>query len=259
MAANVETAADMLFYALKHGRPCEPVRSFLEGRIETAYQVQLTNFHRRLDEGPKLVGRKIGLTTPVAQKAFNADAPDQGFLLSDMMYASGACIPWHGLIEPLAEVELAFRMAAAVESMPSFDEFQSLLAEISLAVEIVDSRIEGWKIDLTDMIADNGVAGAFVTGNFMLTEVVRSSGLNGSVFCQIGQDRSERALTDKAVIESVEAAYWLAGKAIELGVPLQKGEIILSGSLMPPVKIRGGDSVRTSIEGLGSVDFTLGR
>ncbi|RIJ26842.1 2-keto-4-pentenoate hydratase [Henriciella mobilis] len=259
MAANVETAAGMLFDAQKHGRSCEPVRSLLEGHIDAAYQVQTRNFHRRLDEGHKLVGRKIGLTTLTAQKAFNADAPDQGFLLSDMMYASGACIPWQGFIEPLAEVELAFRMAATVESLPSFEEFPSLLAEISLAVEIVDSRIAGWKIDLTDMIADNGAAGAFVIGDFMLTEAVRSSGLNGSVFCQIGQNRSEQVLTEKAIDEGAEAAYWLAGKAIELGVPLQKGEIILSGSLMPPVKIRRGASVRTGIERLGSLDFTLGR
>ena len=96
-------------------------------------------------------------------------------------------------------------------------------------------------------------------GDFMLTEAVRSSGLNGSVFCQIGQNRSEQVLTEKAIDEGAEAAYWLAGKAIELGVPLQKGEIILSGSLMPPVKIRRGASVRTGIERLGSLDFTLGR
>ena len=43
----------------------------------------------------------------------------------------------------------------------------------------------------------------------------------------------------------------------DLGNPLKKGEIILSGALGPMVNLNPSDKVKASIEGLGDIDFLV--
>jgi 2-keto-4-pentenoate hydratase len=49
------------------------------------------------------------------------------------------------------------------------------------------------------------------------------------------------------------AVQWLAKKMVEIGNPLQAGDLILSGALGPMVNVVEGDKILTTVEGLGSV------
>ena len=64
----IRTADERLRAATASGRPCAPVRDLLgETDQDAAYAVQSLGIARRLDDGRRVVGRKIGLTSPVVQ------------------------------------------------------------------------------------------------------------------------------------------------------------------------------------------------
>ena len=58
--------------------------------------------------------------------------------------------------------------------------------------------------------------------------------------------------------DPVNAVQWLARYALDFGEPLRAGQLILSGALGPMRPIAAGNTVRSTVSGLGSVAFTAG-
>ena len=119
--------------------------------------------------------------------------------------------------------------------------------------EIVDSRIDNWRIGICDTIADNASCGVFVLGN----EEVPVNGLSlkniGVTVTRNGEFLSEG--TGASVQGAPEnAVAWLANTLGEYGIPFRAGEIILSGSLVPLAPAAPGDVFALYMPGLGEVE-----
>src|SRR3546814_5300450 len=71
-----------------------------------------------------------------------------------------------GLIQPRAEGEIAFVLKKDLKG-PGVTEDQVLDATdyVLPCFEIVDSRIDDWKIKIQDTVADNASCGVFVCGD----------------------------------------------------------------------------------------------
>ena len=54
-----------------------------------------------------------------------------------------------------------------------------------------------------------------------------------------------------------EAVAWLTNTLGKLGIPLRKGEVILSGALAPLVPVGAGDRIEMTISNLGSASLTF--
>src|SRR5260370_42498610 len=99
-AKSVKRAAAALYAVRSSGKPCGPVRTELpEMDVAAAYAVQDIGTNRMLADGRRLVGRKIGLTSPVVQNQLGIDQPDYGMLFDDMDVPLGTVIPWNRLLE----------------------------------------------------------------------------------------------------------------------------------------------------------------
>ncbi|MCY1178817.1 2-hydroxyhexa-2,4-dienoate hydratase [compost metagenome] len=205
----------------------------------------------RLDNGQRVIGKKIGVTSKVVMDMLGVDQPDFGHLLSDMLYADGAAIAIDSLIAPKAEGEIAFVLKEDLRG-PGITVADVLRATdyVMPCFEIVDSRIRDWKIRIQDTVADNASCGVFVLGDRLVDPRQLDLGLCGMVL----EKNGELAVTGAgaaALGNPVNAVAWLANTLGRFGIPLKAGEVILSGALGAMVPVSRGDFLRVSIGGVG--------
>ncbi|MEU4410049.1 fumarylacetoacetate hydrolase family protein [Streptosporangium sp. NPDC023963] len=247
-------AADRLLEAARSGKPCAPVRETLPSRsAETGYAVQEINTRRALDEGRRLVGRKIGLTSAAVQRQLGVDRPDFGMLFADMAYLDGLPVPTGRFLQPRVEAEVALVLGDDLEGGPFTVADVIRAVDFALpAIEIVDSRIAGWDITLVDTIADNASSGAFVLGNTPVSLRGLDLRLAGMTMNRRGQEVSTGAGA-ACLGHPLNAAVWLADALGGTDFPLRAGDVVLTGALGPMVDVEPGDAFEAHIEGLGSV------
>lgn len=249
-----EALGDELYGALRDFRTLAPLTEREPGiTIEDAYHISLRMLSQRLEnDGERVVGKKIGVTSKPVQDMLGVFQPDFGFLTNAMEYADGSGIPVAGhLIQPRAEGEIAFLLKRDLQG-PGVTERDVLDATESImpCFEIVDSRIRNWEIKIQDTVADNASCGAYVLGrnavdprDFDLPNLKMRIWKNGEFHSEgLGSAVQGNPLT---------AVAWLANTLGEFGIPFKAGEVILSGSLAPLIPVVAGDSMRLELEGIG--------
>ena len=158
--------ADQLWQADQTAVPIPPLTDqHPDLSIEDAYAIQSVNIDRRIQNGERICGRKIGLTSQPMQELLGVDEPDYGVLLDGMFVEDGDEIDLDRLVQPRVEAEMAFIMERDLEG-PGANTASALraIAGALPAVEIVDSRVADWKIKLVDTVADNASSGLIVMG-----------------------------------------------------------------------------------------------
>ena len=118
----------------------------------------------KLDAGDRLVGYKLGLTSRNKQRAMGVDAPLYGRVTSGMLSTYGDPVRFDRFIHPRVESEIAFLL---VRDVPTPATVTSVLAATEVvfgAVDVLDSRYQGFRFTLSDVVADNASAGAFYLG-----------------------------------------------------------------------------------------------
>ncbi|QDQ96082.1 2-keto-4-pentenoate hydratase [Tomitella fengzijianii] len=252
--AAEEKAAARLLDALNSRVACNPVREFIGSTdLPAAYRVQERLTQGRVAGGAKIVGRKIGLTSKAVQAQMGVDQPDFGVLFDDMDYAPGHIVPMGHLLQPKAEAEVAFVLAKDLaDGDLDAEQIRGAIDYGMPAIEICDSRIDGWDIHFGDTVADNASAGVYVLGSarksldeFTPVEVGMKMLINGE---EVSSGTGADCLGDP-----LNAVAWLARAARDFGEPLRAGQVILSGALGPMRPISPGDEVAVEITGLGSV------
>jgi 2-oxopent-4-enoate/cis-2-oxohex-4-enoate hydratase len=249
---------DELYDALTQCKTIEPLTSrHPDMTIEDSYHVQERLIARRMQAGEKVVGKKIGVTSKAVMNMLGVGQPDFGWLLDGMIYNEGESIPIDSLIQPKAEGEIAFLLKKDLMG-PGVSSADVLAATegVMTCFEIVDSRIENWKIKIQDTVADNASCGVFVLGD----KLVDPRDVDLTTCGMILEKNGEIACTGAgaATMSSpVNAVVWLANMLGSLGIPLKAGEVILSGSLAAMVPVVKGDNLRVTIGGIGgcSVKF----
>jgi 2-keto-4-pentenoate hydratase len=246
--------AERLREAERSGQAIAPIRDQLPaGDVQAAYAVQQINTGHWLAQGRRAVGRKIGLASKVVQKQLGVDQPDFGMLFADMALADGAEVPLARVMQPKVEAEVALVLERDLTLPdPTLAEVISAIAYAVPAIEIVGSRIAGWNIGLTDTIADNASAGLFVLG----ATPVPLAGLDLRLCGMVMERRGDQISVGAGAAclgNPLNAAQWLARTMVEVGAPLQAGDVIMTGALGPMAAVGAGDVVTARIAGLGSV------
>lgn len=246
---------DELYEAMRSFKPLAPLTD-REPTIELddSYYISLQMLKRRVeDDGEKVVGKKIGVTSKAVQDMLGVFQPDFGFLTDAMEYPNGADVPVAGnLISPRAEAEIGFRLKKDLVG-PGVTEQDVLDATecIIPCFEIVDSRIQDWKIKIEDTVADNASCGVFVLGE--QTADPRDHDLpNLKVVVKKNGEFLSEGLGSAVQGNPLTAVAWLANTLGKYDIPFKAGEVILSGSLVPLEPVVAGDKMELELQGIGS-------
>ena len=256
--AAVAEAAERLEVAARTGVPCRPVRDLIStDDVEQAYAVQQRLTRRRLADGARVVGRKIGLTSPAVQRQLGVDRPDFGVLFADMDVTGLPEVPSARLLQPKTEAEVAFVLGADLADGPLDDDrVRGAVAYAVAALEIVDSRIAGWDITFGDTVADNASSGLFVLGERRLT-LAEFEPVEVSMTLRLGDEVVSEGTGAACLGDPLNALAWLARTAAEFGDPLRAGQVVLSGALGPMVATPPGSVVTADMGPLGTVGATF--
>lgn len=227
--------------------------------IEDAYAVQRAWVARKIADGRRPIGHKIGLTSRAMQRSSNISEPDFGLLLDDMLFSDGQDIPIERFIVPRVEVELAFILKSRLTG-PGCTIFDVLSATdyIVPALEIIDARIEqvdkasGVTRKVFDTISDNAANAGIVLGGRPIRPMDVDLRWVSALLYRNG------VIEDSGVAAAVlnhpaNGPAWLANKLAPYGEYLEAGEIILGGSFTAPVPARAGDSFHVDYGPMGAI------
>jgi 2-keto-4-pentenoate hydratase len=256
---KIEALAGRLREAEATGVPCAPLRDEMpEGDLDFAYAVQNANTKYYVKQGRRASGRKVGLTAKAVQKQLGVDQPDFGILYADLCIGDGEEVAMSRVMQPKVEAEVALVLDRDLTmEKPTVAEVISATAYALPAIEIVCSRIANWDIRIQDTIADNASLGLYVLGGPKRKLDDLDLRLCGMVMESNGDQVSVGAGL-ACLGNPLNAAAWLAGKMVEIGMPMRSGDTIMTGSLGPMAAVNPGAVVEARINGLGSVRAVFG-
>ncbi|KZL93617.1 2-keto-4-pentenoate hydratase [Clostridium magnum] len=229
---QIKEAAAALYEAEEKVQPITALTDvYPDITTDDAYKIQIENIARKVQQGYRIVGKKIGLTSKGMQQMLGVPEPDYGHILDNMVGEEEVPIKISSFLKPKIEAEIGFILKDELKG-PGVTVAQVLQATegVMPVFEIVDSRVKDWKIKIQDTVADNASSAMIVLGSNLVSVKdldLKHIGMvlekNGKV---IDTAAGAEVLGNPAI-----AVAWLANKLGEYGISLKPGEIILSGSL----------------------------
>ncbi|MBB3664660.1 MULTISPECIES: 2-keto-4-pentenoate hydratase [Prauserella salsuginis group] len=226
-------------------------QSALDGApVADAYAVQRSVVRRRLDRGEQLTGLKMGLTSAAKMAQMGVDSPIWG-RLTDTMAVGDGTLSLTGRIHPRIEPEVAFRIGR--DAAPG-DAFGDVVDAVAPALELIDSRYEGFRFTLPDVIADNTSAARYAIGPWQpvpaqLTDLAVTLDVDGTAV-QTGSTAAILGDPRRAFDEAVRLAD-------EDGLRLRAGWVLLAGAATAAEPVQAGTRVRATVDGLGAVSVEV--
>lgn len=251
--ADRQTAAQLLRIA---EQTCEPVKQLSvrwpDITLDDAYAIQNLVQRQKMQEGRRLIGHKVGLTSKAMQRSSAIDEPDYGHLLHDMVIDDGAKVPHARFCVPRVEVELAFILSKPLKGPGvRLTDVLSATDYVVPALEIVDARVMNPR-KIFDTVADNGAAAGIVLGGRPVRPMdVDLRWVGGILY--VNGEIEETGLAAGVLGHPALGVAWLANKLGEHDVMLEAGHIILAGSFTRVIWARKGDTVQGDFGPLGGV------
>jgi 2-keto-4-pentenoate hydratase len=246
--------AAKLYAARRERQPIPPLSETApELSAADAYEIQGRLVELLLGDGGHVVGYKLGLTSRPMQQLLGVDEPDYGPVLSSMVHEDGATLDLSAFIQPRIEGELALVLDAPLRG-PGITTLQAARAVggVVPALELVDSRIEDWRITLVDTIADLASSAAIVLGSRVMSVTDVDLRLLGMVIRRNGAVEATGAGA-AALGNPLSALAWLANTLAPFDVTLEAGHVIMTGALHRAFPVEPGDRIRADVDRLGSV------
>lgn len=258
--ADIEKIGNDLYQAEINRQPVDPATlTYPDMTIEDGYAIQKYWVGKKIADGRRVVGYKIGYTSRAMQKALNINEPDYGVLLDDMVFPDGADIEVSQFCDPRIEMELAFILKDCLEgeNVSIFDVLNATDYVIP-ALEIIAARSHrvhpktGYTRKVYDTIADNaGNAGIIMGGRPIKPQDVDLRWCGGLFY--VNGILEETGLAAGVLNHPANGICWVAKRFAPHGVALEPKQIILSGSFTAPIAVHAGDTIHADYGPLGGI------
>ena len=248
-------AAELLRAARLEGRTLHPLTDTLAEADEAwGYAAQAAARTLDVASGERLVGAKLGLTSAAKQQRMGVDRPIVGYLTASMLLQPSqlgdALGRW---VQPRIEPEIAFVTSRTIDRALELDEVEAHVATVNVAAEVIDSRWEGYRFRLPDVVADNTSAAGVLLGSAPLP--LHTAGDLATRRCEVEVDgKVVLTATGAAILGDPLRAVLLLSEHLERHhESLPPGSLVLAGALSDAVPLVAGRDYRLTVEGLGTI------
>ena len=204
-----------------------------------------------LQAGKKPLGWKLAFGGPAALERLRIQAPLVGFLMADAVLASGSTISLAGWKKPAAEPELTVYLGKDLPSGAGRKTTMDAIAGLGAAIELAD--VDHPSDDVEGTLSRNIYQRHVILGACDATRAGGAlSGLNARVFrngAEMANASDLEALTGALIANVGHVADLLA----HFGETLRAGQIIIAGSITPPIWVEPGETISFHLEPLNPI------
>jgi len=222
-------------------------------RIARGMAAQLTRWHERRKAGEKPIGWKVGFGAPAAMEKLKLTAPLVGHLTDRARLDPAASISLAGWTKPAAEPEIAVYMGKDLAGAASRDAARSAISGIAPAIELADVDFPPEDVE------------AILKGNIYQRHVIlapcdrtragcRLDGLT-AVVTRTGAEIARMTDTQEATGDLVDIVRQVADLLAAFGERLRAGQVIITGSITPPLWVAPGEDLHFHLDPVGSVSI----
>jgi 2-keto-4-pentenoate hydratase len=254
-----DQAAGVLYESRQRREPLAPLAKDIAPRTESEGAAVQHALARRLGATPP-GGFKIGATAKRMQDYLGLSGPAAGFMAVGNVCRGGAELRLADLIRPGVECELAVRLARDLPAGPcSPEQAVAAVGELMAGIEIVDNRYgELLELGVPTLIADQVFHAACVLGEPGVQDwrTLDIGSLRGRLIVD-GHQRDEGVGAD-LMGHPMNCLAWLAGSPVAAAFGgLKAGQVVMLGSVTPPVWLTGPASVTVHFPPLPPVQVRL--
>jgi 2-keto-4-pentenoate hydratase len=225
----------------------------LDPRVRAGMDAQLALRRERLAAGDRHLGWKVGFGAPEAIERLGTDRPLVGFLTHAGLLDDGAEVAVGDWAAPALEPEIAVHLAADVPGDAAWSDVRDAVAGLSAAIELADVSFP--PDDVRRILAGN------IFQRHVLLGPVRPDVRDGSgVRARVVRDGEEIARTDNPAAitgEVLEVVRLTAELLAAVGERLRAGDVVITGSVVPPVQCAPGQAFAVELEPLGRLAARL--
>ena len=257
---QISAAANDLYNAELNRKQIEPLTlTHAAMSMDDAYAVQSAWVERKISEGRKVVGYKIGLTSKAMQRVMKIDTPDYGVLLDDMVFQDGGVIAASDLSDPQIEVELAFVLKERLfGDNVTLQQVMEATDYVIPAFELIAARSfrvhpkTGYTRTVLDTISDNAANAGIIMGGHKIKPDEMDLRWAGAIVKRNGEIE-QTGLAAAVLDHPANGICWIAKRFAPHDIALEPGQILLSGSFTAPVKVKAGDIITAEYGPLGDI------
>ena len=225
---------------------------------EQGYAIQAELDHL---SGNTRAGWKIAATSAAGQRHIGVDGPLAGRIFAARLLAPGAETSLAANRMRVVEPEFAFRLGRTLQPrrMPyTTNEVFAAVESLHLALELPDSRFSDFaSVGGPALIADNACAHELVLGP-AVSASWRALDLSRHVVVAHVARRYSRDGVGSNVLGDPQAAMtWLVNELSSLGMPINAGEFVTTGTCMTPLAVVTGDQVTADFGTLGTISVRV--
>ena len=211
--------------------------------------------------GAAPVGFKIGATGKRMQVYLGIDGPIAGFMRHQDVYHGHADLRFADLINPGVECEVAVRLARDLPpEQCSLNQALAAVGEFFAGIEIVENRYGDLKeLGTPTLLADQmyHCAAVIGDGNGIDWRTLDIGALRGRI--SLDNSTTDEGITSDLLGHPLNGLAWLAGSAeIAAFGGLKAGQVVMLGSVTPPIWLNGPATVTVSFPPLPVVTVRLG-
>jgi 2-keto-4-pentenoate hydratase len=225
-----------------------------------SYKVQFAVHDRLTADGKdRLAGWKVALTLPSQYQPMKLSGPVFAGIYQSGVRPSGAVFEKGWPIKAGIECEMVARMSKDVTAGSTYtaENIKPFVANFHCGAEVVENRYSDVaKLSGPGRIADDVLQAACIVGadvkNWQSLDFAGLKGRSEFEGKEIGAGPGTNVMGSALI-----SLAWLANKLIEHGKHLKAGDVILTGSVHPPVFLPGPGTTKTEFVGVGGTETTF--